>query len=284
MLILVVKYTVMTSVMLLMLGVGLRITFGQVLDVLRQFRPVLRGVTANFLIVPVLTYLALLWLPISPDVKIGIFLMAAAPIAPMAPSPFVDMAKGDLPYSVGLMTLVALLSVVLTPLLLILAIPESEGGVVLDPLQIVQTLLTVQLIPIAIGMAICSASRTWTERLLAFVPKIGQIGLLVGVAVILVVQAEQILSIDPLAYVVMAVLVIVWLFVGDRMAIGDAPDRRHALAISTAIRNIPLAFLIANASFSGSAVAPVTLVVSVLTMVASVIYAKRTIRTETVPS
>ena len=284
MLILVVKYTVMTSVMLLMLGVGLRITFGQVLEVLRQFRSVLQGVTANFLIVPVLTYLALLWLPISADVKIGIFLMAAAPIAPMAPSPFVDMAKGDLPYSVGLMTVVALLSVVLTPLLLILAIPESEGGVVLDPLQIVQTLLTVQLIPIGIGMAICSTSRAWTERLLAFVPKVGQIGLLVGVGVILVVQRQQILSIDPLAYLVMAVLVIVWLFVGDRMAIGDAPDRRHALAISTAIRNIPLAFLIANASFSGSAVAPVTLVVSVLTMVASVIYAKRMIRTQAVPS
>jgi BASS family bile acid:Na+ symporter len=284
MLILVVKYTVMTSVMLLMLGVGLRITFGQVLDVLSQFRPVLRGTMANFLIVPLLTYMALLWLPISPDVKIGIFLMAAAPIAPMAPSPFVDMAKGDLPYSVGLMTIVALLSVVLTPLILILAIPESEGGIVLDPLQIVQTLLTVQLIPIGIGMAICSTSRTWTERLLGFVPKVGQIGLLVGVGVILVVQAKQILSISPLAFLAMAVLVIVWLFVGDRMAVGDAPDRRRALAISTAIRNIPLAFLIANASFSGSAVAPVTLVVSVLTMVASVIYAKRMIRTQAVPS
>ncbi len=284
MMILVVKYLVMGSVMLLMMGVGLRITLGQLLDVVKQYRPVLRGVSANFIIVPVLTYLALLWLPVSSDVKIGIMLMAAAPIAPMVPSPFVDMAKGDLPYSVGLMTIVALLSVALTPLIMILALPRSEAGIDLNPLQIIQMLLTVQLIPIGLGMAVCSASRSWTERLLGFVPKLGQIGLLVGVGAILVVQAKQILSISPLAYLAMAALVIVWLFVGDWMAIRDEPSRRRALGISTAIRNIPLAFLIASASFPGSVVAPVTLVVSVLTMIVAVVYGRRRVRTDVVVS
>jgi BASS family bile acid:Na+ symporter len=275
-----VKYLVMGSVMLLMMGVGLRITLGQLLDVLKQYRPVLRGVSANFIIAPVLTYLALVWLPIPSDVKIGIMLMAAAPIAPMVPAPFVDMAKGDLPYSVGLMTIVALLSVVLTPLIMILALPSSEAGIVLDPIQIIQMLLTVQLIPIAIGLAVSSASRSWTERLLRFVPKLGQIGLLVGVGAILVVQAKQILSISPIAYLAMAVIVIVWLFVGDWVAIRDEPPRRRALGIATVIRNIPLAFLIANASFPGSAVAPVTLVVSVFTMIVAVVYGRRMVRTD----
>jgi BASS family bile acid:Na+ symporter len=275
-----VKYLVMGSVMLLMMGVGLRITLGQLLDVLKQYRPVLRGVSANFIIAPVLTYLALVWLPIPSDVKIGIMLMAAAPIAPMVPAPFVDMAKGDLPYSVGLMTIVALLSVVLTPLIMILALPSSEAGIVLDPIQIVQMLLTVQLIPIAIGLAVSSASRSWTERLLRFVPKLGQIGLLVGVGAILVVQAKQILSISPIAYLAMAVIVIVWLFVGDWVAIRDEPPRRRALGVATVIRNIPLAFLIANASFPGSAVAPVTLVVSVFTMIVAVVYGRRMVRTD----
>jgi BASS family bile acid:Na+ symporter len=271
---LVVKYTVMTSVILLMLGVGLRITFRQVLEVFRQVASVARGLAANFLVVPVLTYLTLVWLPIAPDVKIGIMLMAAVPIAPMAPSPFVDMADGDLPYSAGLMTIVAILSVALTPLILFLALPRSEGGMVLDPLQIIEALLTVQLIPIGVGMALASASPSWTARLLRFVPKLGQIGLLLGVAALLVVQASEILAIGLVGYAAIAVLVIVWLFAGDWMGYGEAPARRRSLAILTAIRNIPLAFLIANASFPGSAVAAVTLFVSALTMVASVIYAK----------
>jgi len=40
---------------------------------------VLRGVLANFLVTPVLIYLVMLGLSLSPDVKIGIMLMAAAP-------------------------------------------------------------------------------------------------------------------------------------------------------------------------------------------------------------
>jgi BASS family bile acid:Na+ symporter len=141
---------VMYSVILLMLGVGLKTPFGQVLDVVRQFQLVTRGILANFLIIPGLIYLVLVWTPLSPNVKIGIMLMAAAPIAPMAP-PFAGMAKGDLAYAVGLMTIVALLSVPLTPLILYFSLPKSEGGLVLDPNQIIQTLLTAQLIPISIG-------------------------------------------------------------------------------------------------------------------------------------
>ena len=51
---------IMVSVMFLMLGVGLGITFAQVLGVARQFRLVVLGVVANFLVVPVLMYLAIL--------------------------------------------------------------------------------------------------------------------------------------------------------------------------------------------------------------------------------
>ena len=130
------KYLLMASVMFLMLGVGMRTAFGQVIDVAKQFRLVLRGVLANFFVVPLLFYLALYWLPFRPDVVIGLLIMAAVPIAPMAP-PFVGMAKGDVPYAVGLMTIVALLCVPLTPLILTLCLPKSEAGLELDTLQII---------------------------------------------------------------------------------------------------------------------------------------------------
>ena len=277
MMVLFVKYTIMTSVILLMVGAGLSIPFAQVVEIARRLQLLVRGLAVNFIITPVLIYLSIRWLPISPDVKIGIMLMAAAPVAPMAP-PFVGMAKGDLAYSVGLMTIVALLSVPLTPLIISLALPKSEGGVVVDPLQIIQTLLTVQLIPIIAGMVCRQVKPALAEKLLGFVPRIGQIGLLVGVGLLLAAQFKQIISIELVAYLVMPLLVVAMLFAGDWMMIGQKPGLRRSLAVSTAIRNIPLAFLIANASFPGSAVAPVTLVFSVFTMVFSIIYGKMVIR------
>lgn len=268
-----IKYTIMASVILLMLGVGMGTSFRQVVEAVRQFGVVLRGVLANFLVTPALIYLVLLSLPLSPDVKIGIMLMAAAPVAPMAP-PFVEGAKGDVAYGVGLMVVVAILSVVLTPLILGLALPKSEAGVQVDPMQIVQTLMTVQLIPIGIGMTICQLSPGWAEKLLKFVPRIGQIGLLAGVGLLMASQSEHILSISLLTYLVIALLVVGCLFIGDWMLVGKSESKRRALAVSTALRNIPLAFLIASTSFPDSAVGPVTLVFSVLTMLLSVLYGK----------
>ena len=268
-----IKYTVMISVILLMLGVGMGTSFRQVVDAVKQFGVILRGVLANFLVTPLLIYLVLLNISLPPDVKIGIMLMAAAPVAPMAP-PFVEGARGDVAYGVGLMVVVAILSVILTPLILGLALPKSEEGITLDPMQIVQTLVTVQLIPISIGMAIRQYTPDWAELLLNFVPKIGKIGLIVGVGLLLVSQSEHIMSISLVTYLVLALLVMGCLFIGDMMLISEPEDKRRALAVSTAIRNIPLAFLIAGSSFPDSVVGPVTLVFSVLTMVLSTLYGK----------
>jgi BASS family bile acid:Na+ symporter len=199
--------------------------------------------------------------------------MVAAPVAPMVP-PFVDMAKGDVAYSVGLMVIVALLSVVLTPLILGLAIPDSVGPVELNPLEIVKTLLMAQLIPIGLGIAIRSRSRIWSERLLKFVPKVGQYGLMVGVGLIVVSQAKMYLSMSLLAHLAIPLGVVVFLFIGDWMLVGETMPRRRALAVATAIRNVPLAFLIAGQNFPGTVVAPVVLLMGVYTMIFSVAYGK----------
>ena len=276
----IVMNVIMGSVILLMLGAGLNIELRQVIDIAKRFRLVLLGVLANFLAVPLLIVLCLMLVPLSPDIKIGIMLMAAAPIAPMAPAPFVEKAKGDVVYSVGLMTIVASLSIVLTPLILSLSIPESVGGVTLNPIHIVKTLLMVQLIPISVGIAIRQASRKWADRLVKIVPRIGQIGLLIGVGLLLAKQASQIISIGLLGYLIMVLLTVVSLFVGDLMLIGESAEKRRALAVSTAIRNVPLAFLIATENFPDTVVAPVVLVFSVLTMVLSVVYGKLKVRPE----
>lgn len=270
----IVMNVIMGSVILLMLGAGLNIELRQVIDIAKRFRLVLLGVLANFLAVPLLIVLCLMLVPLSPDIKIGIMLMAAAPIAPMAPAPFVEKAKGDVVYSVGLMTIVASLSIVLTPLILSLSIPESVGGVTLNPIQIVKTLLMVQLIPISVGIAIRQASRKWADRLVKIVPRIGQIGLLIGVGLLLAKQASQIISIGLLGYLIMVLLTVVSLFVGDLMLIGESAEKRRALAVSTAIRNVPLAFLIATGNFPDTIIGPVTLVFSAFTMVLSVVYGK----------
>ena len=268
-----IKYTVMGSVILLMLGVGMGMPFGQLLDAFKQFGIILKGVLANFLIVPVIICAILMALPLSTEIKIGVMLMAAVPVAPMAPA-FVSGAKGDVAFAVGLMVVVAILSVVLTPLILALTLPPNPEGIELDKLKIIKTLVIVQLIPIGVGMLIRQRIPATAESLLRFIPRVGQVGLVVGVFLLLVSQLEHILSISFLTYLILALLVLGCLLIGDRMLAGEPQDKQVTLAVSTAIRNIPVALLIATSSFPDSVVGPVTLVFSVFTMVFAVLYGK----------
>ncbi len=271
----IVKYTVMTSVILLMLAVGLRTPFSQVRQVVQNRSLLMRGLAANFVVAPLLIYVSMYWLPVAAEVKMGIMLMAAAPIAPMAPLPFVGIAKGDLAYSAGLMVVAAVLSVALTPLIIALSFPSSaEGGVAVNPMQIVQTLFTVQLLPMGVGMMLQHYSPTWNKRLLSFVPMLGQVGLLVGIVLLLASQAREIMAIGTLGFLINIALVILCLAIGDLALTNESGERRRALAVSTAVRNVPLAFVIANASFPGTLVAPVTLVFATFSMLLSVVYAK----------
>jgi BASS family bile acid:Na+ symporter len=270
-----VKNLIMFSVFFLMLGVGLRTSVRQVADTARQIRLVAPGVLANFLVVPALTWLVLTWIPLSPDIKIGIMLLAAAPIAPMAP-PFVSIIRGDLAYSVGLMTIAAVLSAPLTPLILSFTLPASEAGLELPPLQIIKILLTAQIIPIGIGIAIQGRSEAWAGKLARSSSRIGQVGLTAGVVLILAFQAKQIVSMGPAAHVVILLVGIGALLVGDRMLTGESAGRRRALAVSTTIRNIPLALLVATGNFAGSPVVATVLAYAVYCMIIAIVYGKLT--------
>ncbi len=269
----VVKYLLMVSIMSLMMGMGLRTAFGEVINIVRQFRLLLRGLLANFFVVPVLFYLAVQLLPFRPDVVIGLLIMAAVPVAPMAP-PFVDKAKGDVLYAVGLMTIVTLLCVPLTPAILLLCLPKSEAGLELSAIQIFQTLLTAQLFPIGLGMTINHFSRKWTEKLLLVVPRIGQVGLLVSIIMIIAVQGKIIIDLGVLPNLAVLLGISLSLVVGHWMMVGETIELKRSLAISTAIRKVGLGLLIVNNNYPGTPAVAVVLVFGILSMVVASIYSK----------
>lgn len=261
------------SVMLLLFGVGLNTPFLNVLAVARQYRLVLRGLLANFVLVPVLFTFALKGVSLGPDVVIGLLVLAAVPIAPLAP-PFVGMAKGDVAYAVGLMVIAAVLGLFLTPLILALALPASEAGLHIDVVRILQTLLVVQLIPLGVGMAINGARPAWAEKLLRVVPKLGRIGVLFTLTLIASGQAEQIVGLGVLPHAVSLVGIVGCLLIGDWVMRGKADEIRRSLAVSTTIRNAALALLIVNTNLPGTQAVTIVFVFGLWSLAVAYCYGK----------
>lgn len=269
----IINFLLLISIMCLLLGVGLSIPFGKMLAVATQYQLVLRGLVANFVIVPCVFTLALRAMPFGPDVVIGLLVLAAVPIAPLAP-PFVGMGRGDVPYAVGLMLIVSFLGLLLTPLILALSLPPSEAGLRIDTLKILQTLLTAQLIPLSVGMTIRHVRPMWAEKLLQFVPKLGRIGVVLTLTLITVTQARQIVDLGILPHLASLFFVVVGVLIGDVMMRGEAAPIRRSLAISTAIRNVALALLIVGTNFPGSPALTIVFVFGLLSLIVGFTYGK----------
>jgi BASS family bile acid:Na+ symporter len=269
----IINFLLLISIICLLLGVGLSIPFGKVLAVATQYQLVLRGLVANFVIVPSVFTLALRGIPFGPDVVIGLLVLAAVPVAPLAP-PFVGMGRGDVPYAVGLMLIVAFLSLPLTPLILALSLPPSEAGLAIDTLKILQTLLTAQLIPLSVGMAIRQVRPPWAEKLLQFVPKLGRIGVVLTLTLITATHARQIVDLGVLPHLASLLFIIVCVLIGDVMMRGEAAEIRRSLAISTAIRNVALALLIIGTNFPGSPALTIVFVFGLFSLLVGFTYGK----------
>lgn len=261
------------SIMCLLLGVGLSVPFGKVRAVASRYPLVLRGLIANFIVVPCVLALALQGGSLGPDIAIGLLVLDAVPVAPLAP-PFVGMGQGDVAYAVGLMIIVAFFGLPLTPLILTLSLPPSETGLRIDTLKILQALFSAQLAPLGVGMAILHMRTRLAGKLLRFVPKLGRIGVLLTLILITTTEARQILSLGVLALVAALIFTLGCLLIGHVMMRGETAEVRRSLAISTAIRNAALGLLIVGTNFPGTSAVTTVLVVGLLSMVVSFGYGR----------
>lgn len=104
------------------------------------------------------------------------------------------------------------------------------------------------------------------------VPKVGQIGLVISIVLIIALQGKLIIDLGVLPNVAVFLGIIVALLIGDLMMWGETASRRRSLALATAIRNVALGLLIVNDSYPGTPAVAVVLVFGILSMVVASVY------------
>ena len=178
----------------LLLGVGLRLTLGEVVESLRKCRLTLI-VLVNFVLVPIVSVAATRAFGLAPELAIGMVLLGAAPFAPVVPV-FTKMVRADLALAAGLTALFPVLCAALTPLVCALglrAMPGagelrfSTGGILL-------TLLGTITLPLALGVL---ANRMWPhlrQHALRWVELIAEATGALSLAFVTVVQLPAILA------------------------------------------------------------------------------------------
>jgi BASS family bile acid:Na+ symporter len=109
-----------------MLAMGAGLTVGQIIGALRNVRLVMLALLANFVVMPLGALALDKVLRLDEPLAVGLLLLGAAAGAPFLPK-LTELAKGNLPFAVGIMVLLTGGTVGYLPLVLPLLLPESRS-------------------------------------------------------------------------------------------------------------------------------------------------------------
>jgi len=244
-----------------MFGTGLGLTISQILDPLRDLRAVVLALLANFILVPALAVGIASVLGLDAGYRTGLIVIACAAGAPFLPK-LAQVARGNLAFSVGLMILLMVVTVVYAPIVLPLLIP----GVAVSPWDIARPLIMLMLIPLGIGLFMRSWQPETAASLAPIMGNASSYSLLAAAVLGLLVGFQSLMgAFGTGAFIAAALLVAGAIAIGYFLTTGGKENKSIG-ALGAGQRNISAALLIASTNFTDPTVILMVLVVSVVGM------------------
>jgi len=243
-LIAIANVAILTFVLASMVGLGLSLTVGQILNPLKNAKLVVLGLVTNFAVAPAAAWAVAELLGLDSRLTLGLLLLGTAAGAPFLPK-LAQISKADVPYSVGLMVLLMVVTIGYIPLVLV----PLVDGVEVSAWDIAQPLIYFMLVPLGIALVI-RARYPDSAKLAPHLNQISTVSLALGLVIAIAVGLPELIdAFGTGAFVSAIVFVVICLGAGYILG-GSTRDQRVVTGLGTAQRNISAALLIATTSFS----------------------------------
>jgi BASS family bile acid:Na+ symporter len=238
----------------IMLGMGMTLRPADFAIVARRPWPLLLGVAAQYIVMPLLGLGIAVALDLSPLLTAGMILVGASP-GGTSSNVMVYLSKGDTALSVAMTTVSTLLAPILTPLLmLVLAgefLPVEPGALFVSIVQIV-------LAPVLAGLLLRMLLPRLVEKFLDLLPLISVAGITVVVMAVVAASSSTLLSIGILVVVAVILHNSLGYTLGYLIGrvFGLPVASRRAISIEVGMQNSGLAAALAVAHFNPVAALP----------------------------
>jgi len=237
-------------VAIVMLSIGLRVSTGELINVVRNRGLVTRALLANCVLIPALGFLLVHLFPLAPAARIGILLLAAIPGTPIALQ-FTRQAKTRLAFAAAMTFVLSVVSVAMTPLAL-RVIPETARQNERPVLLLVANIGLYIALPLLCGV--------WATHHL---PKITHhmvlpLGLVASALFILLMQETRLVRAEAYAairgggaVIAMFLLLLFSMLIGWLIG-GPDRDSHRVLATTTGMRSVIVVLYVARYCFPGT--------------------------------
>jgi bile acid:Na+ symporter, BASS family len=245
-----------------MLAMGVALTVSQIFDPLRNVRLVVLALVANFVLMPLGAFALAKVLWLDEPFGVGLLLLGCAAGAPFLPK-LAQLAKGNLPFGVGAMVLLMVITVAYLPIVLPLLLP----GVTVNPVKIAQSLVLLMLLPLAIGLFVKARYDATAARVKPPLDWLSNVSLILLMVLITAVNFDKVLQVFGTRGILAGLLFIALAFCIGWMLGGPGKDTRTVLALATAQRNIAAALVVGSQSFSDPKVVVMVIVVAIVGLI-----------------
>ena len=238
---------VLVFVITSMLGMGFSLTISQILTPLKNRRLIIASLVANFVLVPILAVLIVWAIPLSEGLQIGLILVGFAAGAPFLPK-LVQLAKGDMAFTAGLMVLLMVVTVAYLPIVL----PFVLTGVQVNPWEIARSLVVLMLIPLAVALFIRARYEEVAKGLIPVMGMAANLSLAALFIGYFVGYSDVTYGVLGTGGILTSILLVVGAVVIGYLLGGTEKNNRTVLALGTGQRNLAAGFAVASGNFAAN--------------------------------
>ena len=239
----------------IMFALGLGLTGADFLRVLKQPKDFLVGAISQIILLPIIAFILIKIWPISPELAIGVMIIAAAP-GGVTSNILTSFAKGDVALSISLTAIISLLSVITVPFIIITSLNLLDLNNVSQNISLTNMALSMFLIvtlPVILGMII---KKILSNFALSFEPIAKKISIFLFVLVLIgaiLAERNNVIAYFAQAGLITLVLNVVMMIVAFSVAqlLGSGVAQKKCIAIECGLQNGTLAIFVATTLFGG---------------------------------
>ena len=260
---------------IIMFGLGLGLTVADFRRVITIPRDFLIGFFGQVIILPIIAFILIHIISMSPEIALGVMVIAAAP-GGVTSNILTKFANGDVALSVTLTAVVSLISVITVPLIVYnsASFLGFEITKEISMINIAVKMFFVVTVPVIFGMIVRSFMTDFIVSKTLLIQRLSVILFLVVFISIWVEEWDRIISFITRAGLVAFILNITMIFIGYYMAkfLASGLEQRKCISLECGLQNGTLAVFVATQLFDDIVFMVPTAAYALIMFVTSIIF------------
>jgi len=239
----------------IMFSLGLGLTGADFLRVIKQPKDFFVGAISQIILLPIVAFILVKIWPISPELAIGVMIIAAAP-GGVTSNVLTSFAKGDVALSISLTAIISLLSVITVPFILISSLNLLGSESIVQNISLVSMAISMFLIvtvPVVIGMIFRRFAENIAIKFELIAKKISVVLFIIVLLGAILAEKDNIVSYFADAGLITLVLNILMMIIAFYVAqlLGTGIPQKKCIAIECGLQNGTLAIFVGTTLFGG---------------------------------